>query len=599
MKIPAPIRQQNRPVAQAGAGARQLLSPRTAYIVAAALVAIVFAVYAPALDFQFVLDDHHFVSDPRLQSPGHLWEYFTSYVWAQVSGGPLSFYRPLFVLWLRMNFILSGASPWGWHLLSIAKHLSVAILLGLLVWKLLRDRVAALIAGTLFALHPAQTESVAWVTVPDPLMSAAVLGSLLLYLTYADNTSADIQLHAGKFQKQSRKPSRGKSSGHSPAARIGVARVFVAWIFSSALACLAALMAKETAIVLPVAIFVISLVGFSKARPFSKEKPHEAASRQRTTFRSQLAFAFRQTAPFLSVTVVYLVLRFIALHGQLSPPTQHLSFRTLLLSWPATLWFYVKVLVWPVRSHAFADPTVTDTFSLRAVVLPGLAVCCAATLLAAACVRAWRIARRDLPDREAMGVRRSLLLGAVILVLPILLTLNLNSLNPGDFLHGRYTYLPLTGLMLLLATGWHLSQRGRVIILSAAVLVAVVFGALTVKQENMWKDDLTVFTVAHQIAPHNEPVSQNLANAHVQVALGLDEEGRCDEAMPIFEGVIQQYPKDWFAWAGRGECLFKLNDLPGAEQSLRRASELSHEPRAIEEWQEMRAHMGLPSGSLQ
>jgi Flp pilus assembly protein TadD len=120
-----------------------------------------------------------------------------------------------------------------------------------------------------------------------------------------------------------------------------------------------------------------------------------------------------------------------------------------------------------------------------------------------------------------------------------------------------------------------------------------------VKQENMSKDDLTVFTVAHQIAPHNEPVSQSLANTHVQVALGLDEEGRCDEAMPIFEDVIRQYPKDWFAWAGRGECLFKLNNLAGAERSLRRASELSHEPRVIEEWQEMRTHMGLPSGSLQ
>jgi hypothetical protein len=566
-----------------------MLSPRTAYIVAAALAAIVFAIYAPALDFQFVLDDHHFLGDPRLQSPGHVWEYFASYVWAQVSGGPLSFYRPLFVLWLRMNFILSGTSPWGWHLLSIVKHVSVAILLGLLVWKLLQDRVAALLAGALFALHPAQTESVAWVTVPDPLMSAAVLGSLLLYLTYADKTSGNRQLHAGKSQKQSRKLSRSKSSGYSPAT----------WVVSSALACLAALMAKETAVVLPVTIFAISLVGFTKARPFSKTKRDEATSRKGERFRSRLAVAFRQTVPFLSVTLAYLVLRFSALHGQLSPPTQHLSFRTLLLSWPATLWFYVKVMIWPVWSYAYADPTVIGAFSWRAVVLPGLAVCCAAALLAMACVWAWRIARRDLPDRQKIGVQRSLLLGTVILVLPILLALNLNGLNPGDFLHGRYTYLPLTGLMLLLATGWYLLRRGRIVILSAAIVLAAVFSVLTVKQEKMWKDDLTIFTVAHQIAPHNEPVSQNLANTHVQVALGLDEEGRCNEAMPIFDGVIQQYPQDWFAWAGRGECLLQLNNLPGAEQSLRRAFELSHQPRLIEELQEVRARMGLPSASVQ
>jgi hypothetical protein len=128
---------------------------RRLFIVAIALAAGVFAVYSPALNFQFILDDHRFVGDPRLQSSGHLWEYFTSYVWAQIPRWPSCFYRPLFVVWMRLNFILSGDSPWGWHFLSIVKHVVVAILLGLLVWKLLRDRAAAFIAGTLFALHPA------------------------------------------------------------------------------------------------------------------------------------------------------------------------------------------------------------------------------------------------------------------------------------------------------------------------------------------------------------------------------------------------------------------------------------------------------------
>jgi len=205
----------------------------------------------------------------------------------------------------------------------------------------------------------------------------------------------------------------------------------------------------------------------------------------------------------------------------------------------------------------------------------------------------------ELQDRVALGVRRALLLGTSLLVLPILLALNLNALNPGDFLHGRYTYLPLTGLMLLLATAWHLAARHlatewRVVLLVAAGLVAVAFSVLTLSQETMWKDDLTVFTMAHQYAPNNAPIAQNLANANVQVALGLDEAGRCDEAIPIFDQVIQQYPDDWFAWAGRGECFFKLGNLPEAEQSLRRASELSHEPRVAEQWQQVRTLMGLP-----
>jgi tetratricopeptide (TPR) repeat protein len=185
-----------------------------------------------------------------------------------------------------------------------------------------------------------------------------------------------------------------------------------------------------------------------------------------------------------------------------------------------------------------------------------------------------------------------LLWGTLILVLPILLTLNLNGLNPGDFLHGRYTYLPLAGLMLLLATGWHLVSKGRVVLLFVAATLTVAFGVLTVKQESAWRDDLTVFTVAHQNAPNNAPVAQGLARAQVQVALGLDEQGRCDEAVPIFKQAIEQYPQDWFAWAGLGECFVQLKDLPKAEQSLRRASELSHEPRVSEEWQQVRSMMG-------
>jgi tetratricopeptide (TPR) repeat protein len=272
-----------------------------------------------------------------------------------------------------------------------------------------------------------------------------------------------------------------------------------------------------------------------------------------------------------------------------------LPLTTVLLSWPATLWFYVKVLFWPVRPRAFADPNLADTFSLRGVILPGIGVCCAFALVAWALRWAWIKAGRDLSDQERVGVQRVLVLGACILVLPILLTLNLNALNPGDFLHGRYAYLPLAGLMLLLATGWHLISKRSVrgALLAAGGLLGIAFGVLTVQQESEWKDDLTVFTVAHEYAPNNGPVAEHLANAHVQIALGLDEEGRCGEAVPIFQQALQQYPQDWFAWAGLGECFAKLNNLPQAEESLRRAAEISREPRVEEELQQVQSMMQM------
>jgi tetratricopeptide (TPR) repeat protein len=180
-------------------------------------------------------------------------------------------------------------------------------------------------------------------------------------------------------------------------------------------------------------------------------------------------------------------------------------------------------------------------------------------------------------------------------VLPLLLALNLNALNPGDFLHGRYTYLPLAGLMLLVATFYRVAGKARPFLLCAGAALAIMFAALTLVQEKQWKDDATVFTVAHELAPENAPVARSLADAHVQAALKLDEEGQCSEAVPVFEKVTNDYPQDWYAWAGLGDCYVQLQDLVKAEESLHRAADISRDSRVIEQWQELRAHMGLSS----
>src|SRR5579872_1204117 len=185
---------------------RELISVRACLIIALALIGLAFAVYSPALNFQFILDDHRFTQDHRIQFSGYLWNYFSDFVWAESTGMPPSFYRPIFLLWVRINFVLCGLASWGWHSLSITKHVIVAGLLAVLVWSLLRDRVAALLAAILFTLHPAQTESVAWVTVPDPLMAAGILGSLLLFLKYLRSGDVETTTARGRRNKSRAEP---------------------------------------------------------------------------------------------------------------------------------------------------------------------------------------------------------------------------------------------------------------------------------------------------------------------------------------------------------------------------------------------------------
>jgi tetratricopeptide (TPR) repeat protein len=227
------------------------------------------------------------------------------------------------------------------------------------------------------------------------------------------------------------------------------------------------------------------------------------------------------------------------------------------------------------------------------VLLPLLALICCAGVLMSLSVWAWRAARNQLTERETVKIRLGLISGILLLILPLLLTLNLNALNPGDFLHGRYVYLPLAGLSILIAIGLHFAPGLRLILLCIAGVLAMAFVPLTWSQEKQWKDDSAVFTIAHELAPHNRPVARNLANTRVRAALLIADEGRCDEAMPVFDEVSRDFPEDWYAWAGRGICFAQRNDLVKAEESLHRAADLSNDPRVFQQWQELRAHMGL------
>ena len=287
------------------------------------LLCLGFAVYIPSLKFSFILDDHRFTADPRIQESGHIFDYFSNFVWAQVAGGPASFYRPVFVLWLRLNFVLAELSPWGWHFLSIAKHLLVGIALWILLRRLLNDRLAAFAAVAVFLLHPSHTESVSWVTVPDPLLTLALLLSLLFYLRYVDSFAVGAQT-------QSRKSRRSAASNRSASGL---------WLMASVVAYFAALLAKETATVFPLVILALAVSneGMHRARD-GPSKTELAAARRR---------AFAQVGLFAGVSMVYLLIRWSALNGRLAPATQHLPWSTIVLSWPGTLWFYMKALLSP------------------------------------------------------------------------------------------------------------------------------------------------------------------------------------------------------------------------------------------------------------
>jgi len=119
-------------------------------------VALVFAFYFPALGAGFVWDDDKYVTENPLLTEPDGWKqiWFSAHTQSQ--------YFPLVYSTFRLEHALWGLHPLGYHLVNVVLHGANAVL----VWAVLRRLAvpAAWLGAAIFALHPVQVESVAWVT---------------------------------------------------------------------------------------------------------------------------------------------------------------------------------------------------------------------------------------------------------------------------------------------------------------------------------------------------------------------------------------------------------------------------------------------------
>jgi len=76
------------------------------------------------------------------------------------SEGAGSYFRPLTILTYALDHAVYGLSATGFHTTNILLHSLVAVLVFLLVMRLVKSDHVALIAGLIFAVHPALSEAV-------------------------------------------------------------------------------------------------------------------------------------------------------------------------------------------------------------------------------------------------------------------------------------------------------------------------------------------------------------------------------------------------------------------------------------------------------
>lgn len=102
-----------------------------------------------------------------------------------------NYFRPIITLSFLFEYRIWGLNPFGYHLLLLLFHLSNTLLLFSLVKMLLREDkqagLAALISSSIFAVHPAHVESVAWIVgKSDVIASFFMLLSFCFFIKYVN-----------------------------------------------------------------------------------------------------------------------------------------------------------------------------------------------------------------------------------------------------------------------------------------------------------------------------------------------------------------------------------------------------------------------------
>lgn len=142
-----------------------------------AIAALVVIAYAPALGASWVWDDDvNVVTNGALRDLTGLGRIWTDITVTQQ-------YYPLTHTTFWLQYQTSGLWFPAYHAVNVVLHAVTAVLL-LFVLRRLAVKSAAL-AAALFALHPLQVESVAWVTERKNVLSGALaLGACLAYLRF-------------------------------------------------------------------------------------------------------------------------------------------------------------------------------------------------------------------------------------------------------------------------------------------------------------------------------------------------------------------------------------------------------------------------------
>jgi Tfp pilus assembly protein PilF len=480
-------------------------------VVCLLLAAITLAIYNPVTHHPFVNydDDRYVTENPHIRQGLTV----DTIAWALTSTEQAN-WHPLTWISHALDVSLFHLNPAGHHFTSVMLHaINVVLLYLLLIWATGRFG-ASLFVAALFALHPINVESVAWVAErKNILCTTFFFFTLWSYGWYA------------------RKPGWKR-------------------YLAVATLCAAGLASKPMVITLP---FVLLLLDYWPLNRVAGSDDLLSNDSLRPTFRwSRLLL---EKLPLLALSAASAVITMQAQQaGGAMRSTTQFSLGVRIGNAVYAYAMYLWKMVWPARL-APIYPHPGDSLTAWRVAVAGLVLIVITAVV-------WRFRRH-----------RFLLTGWLWFLGTLVPVIGL--VQVGDAaMADRYAYIPLIGVFTMISFGIADLAKEKKLGFVAAVagaMVAITFAAVTYRQISYWQTNVELWTHALAVTQNNFIAEDNLAGS-------LILEGKEEEAHEHFEAASRINPKDPMSRSNLGTYFATHNQPHKAIAAYDAVLELTSDP---------------------
>jgi cytochrome c-type biogenesis protein CcmH/NrfG len=534
----------------------------------ALLAAATIAVFWQVSRHEFVnFDDPAYVTFNPMVREGLTWP---GVAWAFTElHGEATYWHPVTWLSHMLDCQLFGLKPAGHHLTSLLLHTLNTVLLFVLLRRMTGRRGPSAVVAALFALHPLQVDSVAWIAERKNVLSTFFgLLTLWAYGRYVEVQSLKSKVGIQESGVRSQNPASG--------IRLFVSRIthYASLFYLLALVFFAlGLMSKPMLVTLPFVMLLLDYWPLQRYQP----APHNLKPSARKFHLSSFILhpLLLEKLPFfaLSAASSLVTLRGHESLGALAS-TEELPVSLRLANAAVACALYLRKLVWPVD---------LSVFYLHPGRWPAGAVTGSALLLLGVTATvAWQARRRPY-----LIVGWLWFLGMLVPVIGLVQA-------HVQALADRFAYVPLIGLFIMIVWGVHdvatmiqhdprLTRmntdsgfgfrasdfpRRRAVSIGGAVLALAGCVVMTSLQLRHWQNSLTLLQRAVQVEPSNFMARVMLGNA-------LFERRQLDGALREYEAGLRLRPDYAEAWLHAGVALTEQGKPAEAMPYLLKAVQLA------------------------